>query len=113
MRKTNNAQKLKGRINILPLFVAVYKHEISNVKSSVQNKYKVIIMEIERFEIVLLKEDSAADGTEAYEQVFMYLLQRYCEGSEEYEGINIFESINRGTGRKGLFDAGSEDGRRE
>jgi hypothetical protein len=70
-------------------------------------------MKAGKFEIELLRSDSAAARAEAYEEICRYLLQRYYEGSEEFERFGVFESLNGGTGRKGLFDAGSEDGRNE
>ena len=67
-------------------------------------------MKIGEFEIVLMSESSAAECIEGYEKVCRYLLQRYCEGCEGYESFGLFASINGGTGRKGLFDASTEDG---
>lgn len=55
-------------------------------------------METEKYEIVLLSEDSDSGKAEAYEKVCRYLLQRYCEGCGEYESFGLFESIDGGTG---------------
>ncbi|HYE12785.1 MAG TPA: hypothetical protein VEF53_21710 [Patescibacteria group bacterium] len=66
-------------------------------------------MEAGEFKIILLSEDTTAGSTEEYKKVCRYLLQRYCEGCEGYESFGLFASINRGTGREGLFDASTED----
>ncbi len=90
-------------MNILPFLIAVYKYKT----------IRVIIMKHDKFEIVTLPGDSTSESAAAYEKVCSYLLQRYCEGSEDYEGFNISESIDGGTSRKRLFDTSSENGRHE
>lgn len=64
---------------------------------------------MKEFKIELLSENSAVVRIEAYEKLCRYLLQIYLGGCEEFECFGIFEGINGGTGRKGLFDTGTED----
>lgn len=70
-------------------------------------------MKSEKYEIVMLPEESASGSTAAYEQVCRYLLQRYSEGCEENEGFSIFEGVNGGASGKRLFNTGTENGRHE
>ena len=59
-------------------------------------------------EIELQSGTEPAAAAKAYAKACRYLLQRYCEGCEEFESIDLFESVNGGTGSKGLFNTSSE-----
>lgn len=60
-------------------------------------------------EIKIQIEAAAGKKGMACKKACFYLLQNYTGGCEGIEGIYIYEGLNRGTGRKGLFDAGTEE----
>lgn len=66
-------------------------------------------MEHVKQELKLRLEPAAGEGGAACKKAVLFLLRKYIEGCEENEGICIYESINGGAGRKGLFDAGSKE----
>lgn len=62
-----------------------------------------------KYLIIYKSEESVDSSFEGYEMICRYLLQKFLEGCEEFEGFDLSEGINGGASRKRLFNTSTED----
>ncbi len=60
-------------------------------------------------ELELRVEAAVGEKGMACKKVCLYLMEKYTGGCEGFEGIYIYEGLNRGTSGEGLFDASTEE----